>query len=88
LAGRRRRGRRGRSARLESCCADSGSRAVLLRPPHHLPSSQASKEDATAAAAQVKGAIMPISKEAPALEKVAITADMKVGRGLGRGAGG
>jgi hypothetical protein len=29
-------------------------------------------------ASQVKGALMPISKAAPALEKVAITPDMKV----------
>jgi hypothetical protein len=31
-----------------------------------------------ATAAQVKGALMPISKAAPTLEKVAITGDMKV----------
>jgi hypothetical protein len=31
-----------------------------------------------ATAAQVKGALMPISKAAPSLEKVAITGDMKV----------
>jgi hypothetical protein len=33
-------------------------------------------------ATQLKGAIQPISKAAPTLEKVAITADMKVGLGL------
>ena len=38
----------------------------------------ASVEDAKTATQQ-KGTILPISKAAPTLEKVAITADMKVG---------
>ncbi len=38
-----------------------------------------------ATAAQLKGKLMPVSTPAPALEKVAITADMKV-RALGQAA--
>jgi hypothetical protein len=37
---------------------------------------------------QVTGALQPITKEAPKLEKVAITADMKVGAMQGQARGG
>ncbi|KIZ03881.1 putative 60S ribosomal protein L13 [Monoraphidium neglectum] len=38
---------------------------------------EASKEEAAAAAAQVKGPVIPVVKEAPALEKVKITQELK-----------
>ena len=44
---------------------------------------EASKEDATAAAQQVKGTVMPITKEAAAVETVKITQEMKVRGGVG-----
>jgi hypothetical protein len=69
---------------------DTPTATLTHRPNHPTPSPQASKEDAAAAAQQVKGVVMPVTKEAPQLETVKITADMKVGvlgvLGLGLGA--
>jgi hypothetical protein len=44
--------------------------------------------EAVQTATQHKGTVMPISKAAPTLEKVALTADMKVSGGGKRGTGG
>lgn len=66
----------GAVALLHSCAARSRAPPASLARPHPLP--QASKEEAAAAAAQVKGAVMPITKEAPKLETVKISGDMKV----------
>jgi hypothetical protein len=59
-----------------------------LLTPRRPPPPQASKEEAAAAAAQVKGTVIPVVKEAPALEKVKITQELKVGGGLLQGGGG
>ncbi len=45
---------------------------------------QVSKDEAEAAATQVKGAVIPITKAAPKLETVKLTKELKVGVGCGR----
>lgn len=57
---------------------------TLLPPRCSAPQAMDSSAEDLKTVTQVTGTLQPITKEAPKLEKVAITADMKVGRGWGR----